>query len=77
MEDEELYFMEFVERHHLDHEEGNLFSYLIRVMNFARALYEVTHMGQFDSIRRSARNHLAVVDERLIDADAWYERWYW
>lgn len=77
MEDEDLFFMEFVDRHNLAHEEGNLFSYLIRVMNFARSLHEVTHLGQFDTIRRKVRNRLAVVDQRLIDADCWYERWYW
>ena len=77
MEDEDLFFMDFVEHHHLEHEEGSLFSYLIRVMNFARALHEVTHIAQFDSIRRTVRNRLAVVDERMIDADAWHERWYW
>ena len=31
-------FLEFVEQHGLEHEEGNLFSYLVRVMNFARKL---------------------------------------
>ena len=31
-------FLEFVDKHSLEHEEGNLFSYLVRVMNFARKL---------------------------------------
>lgn len=77
MEDEDLFVMEFVDEHGLAHEEGSLFSYLIRVMNFARALYEVTFLRQFESIRVKIRNRLAVVDDRLIDDDAWYQRWYW
>jgi len=32
LEDSGMPFLEFVERHHLEHEEGNLFSYLVRVM---------------------------------------------
>ncbi|MEM9487869.1 MAG: DEAD/DEAH box helicase [Myxococcota bacterium] len=69
MEDEDLFFTEFVDKHSLAHEEGNLFSYLIRVMNFARTLNEVTTIPQFASIRRRVRDRLAVVDLRLLEGD--------
>jgi hypothetical protein len=75
MEDEDLVFIEFVEKHNLAHEEGNLFSYLIRVMNFAKSLHEATTMTQFESLFTKVRNRLAAVDERLIDASFWPERW--
>ena len=70
IEDEDLYFMEFVEKHDLAHEEGNLFSYLIRVMNFSRSLHEVTTLPHFDTLRRRIRSRLAVVDLRIIESSA-------
>jgi len=67
MEDDQLGFLDFVDRHHLAHEEGSLFSYLIRVMNFAHTLEEVTAMEQFASLRQRVRRVLSSVDARLID----------
>ncbi|MCG8421184.1 MAG: DEAD/DEAH box helicase [Proteobacteria bacterium] len=75
MEDEDFSFMEFVDKHRLAHEEGNLFSYLIRVMNSSRTLYEVTTMPQFDNLRRRVRNRLAVVDVRLLESDHEWANW--
>jgi hypothetical protein len=66
IEDNQLSFLEFVDRHRLQHEEGSLFSYLIRVMNFAKNLGEATFMEQFTSIESRVRSCLSVVDARLI-----------
>lgn len=68
MEDQDLGFLEFVDRHRLAHEEGSLFSYLIRVMNFAKTLGEVTLMEQFTSLEERVRRCLSVVDIRLVSA---------
>ena len=68
MEDGEMGFLEFVDRHRLAHEEGSLFSYLIRVMNFAKTLGEVTMMDEFTSLEQSVRRCLSVVDIRLVSA---------
>jgi hypothetical protein len=78
MEDQDLFFMEFVDKHGLAHEEGNLFSYLIRVMNFAKKLYEVTTIRQFESLAEKVRDRLAVIDLRLID-EMWskQDRYWW
>lgn len=66
IEDNQLGFLDFVERHRLQHEEGSLFSYLIRVMNFAKNLGEATFMEQFTSIESRVRSCLSMVDARLI-----------
>jgi hypothetical protein len=66
MEDNDLAFLDFVERHRLQHEEGSLFSYLIRVMNFAKNLGEATFMEQFTNIEARVRSCLSMVDARLI-----------
>jgi len=66
LEEEELGFLEFVDRHGLAHEEGSLFSYLIRVMNFSRTLLEVTTMEQFGIIEKRVRALLSPIDARLI-----------
>lgn len=66
MEDEEQSFMDFVEREKLEREEGSLFSYLIRVMNFAHSLAEVTKLEQFALLEDRVRTVLAVVDARLV-----------
>jgi hypothetical protein len=50
MEDQALGFLEFVQQENLAHEEGSLFSYLIRVMNFATTLHQVTGLGEFGSL---------------------------
>lgn len=68
MEDEDLGFLEFVGKHRLAHEEGNLFSYLIRVMNFAKNLGEVTTMEQFTNLEKRVRSCLSVVDIRMVSA---------
>lgn len=65
MEDEELGFMDFVDRERLAHEEGSLFSYLIRVTNFARSLADATGVAQFGELSDKVRVCLAVVDPRL------------
>lgn len=74
MEDENLGFLAFVDKHRLAHEEGSLFSYLIRVMNLAKNLGEVTTMEQFINLERRVRTCLSVVDVRLAsmnDYSAW------
>jgi hypothetical protein len=72
MEDESLGFLEFIERHGLDHEEGSLFSYLVRVMNFARKLGEASELEQFTELADKVRTVLAKIDERLVDDNkAW------
>ena len=60
-----LHSREFVDRHRLAHEEGSLFSYLIRVMNFAHTLNGVTGLEQFGAIEDRIRERLVAVDERL------------
>ncbi len=65
MEEDEQGFLEFVERERLQHEEGSLFSYLIRIMNFAKTLSEVTQIPQFTTLTERVRAVLAPVDARL------------
>jgi superfamily II DNA/RNA helicase len=67
MEDGELGFMDFVEKHNLAYEEGNLFSYLARVMRVARMLKEVTGLGEFETLEQNVRGRLAAIDERVVD----------
>ena len=67
MEDENLSFLELVERENLHHEEGSLFSYLIRVMNFARKLGEASQLAQFEEIGEKIRAVLAKVDARMLE----------
>lgn len=71
LEDSTLGFLEFVERHHLEHEEGNLFSYLIRVMNFARKLHEASQLTEFEDMAERVQRLLAHVDVRLVDDSKW------
>jgi hypothetical protein len=66
LEAEELSFMDFVERHHLAPEEGNLFSYLARVMKIARALKEATGLDEFAALERRIRDKLGAVDDRIL-----------
>ncbi len=65
IEDGEHAFMEFVDKNRLAHEEGSLFSYLIRIMNFANTLAQVTKLEQFSSIEDKVRTLLTAVDKRL------------
>jgi len=71
LEDAGIGFLEFVERHALEHEEGNLFSYLVRVMNFARKLYEASQLTEFEDMAERVQKVLARVDIRLIDDRKW------
>jgi hypothetical protein len=67
MEDEKVGFLEFVEREGLAHEEGNLFSYLVRCMNTARKLGEASELSELTDIAERIRDVLARVDPRLLD----------
>jgi len=71
LEDSGIGFLEFVERHSLEHEEGNLFSYLVRVMNFARKLGEASQLSEFEDMAERVQKVLARVDIRLIDDRKW------
>jgi hypothetical protein len=66
MEDEKLDFMDYVERFHLETEEGNLFTYLARVMKIARMLHEATTIEEFKTLQDEVRSRLAAVDERVL-----------
>ena len=72
LEDEGTTFMRFCEKHDLQHEEGNLFSYLIRVMNTARKLFEASHVPGFEVLAERVRDCLARVDVRLDPKHAHY-----
>jgi len=71
MEDGGLGFLEFVERHGLDHEEGSLFSYLVRIMNFARKIGDASKLEQLTELATRVRTVLAKIDERLVDDRNW------
>ncbi|MGE0546916.1 MAG: DEAD/DEAH box helicase [Kofleriaceae bacterium] len=71
LEDSGMAFLEFVERHSLEHEEGNLFSYLVRVMNFARKLGEASQLTEFEDMAERVQKLLARVDVRLVDDRSW------
>ncbi|MBA3394792.1 MAG: DEAD/DEAH box helicase [Deltaproteobacteria bacterium] len=71
LEDSGMGFIEFVERHHLQHEEGNLFSYLIRVMNFSQKLFEASQLSELEDMADRVRKLLSRVDIRLLDVKQW------
>ena len=71
LEDSGIGFLEFVERHSLEHEEGNLFSYLVRVMNFARKLGQASQLSEFEDMAERVQKVLARVDIRLVDDRKW------
>ncbi len=71
LEESGLTFMEFSDKHGLEHEEGNLFSYLIRVMNFARKLGEASGLSEFEDMAERVQRLLARVDVRLVDDKKW------
>jgi hypothetical protein len=71
LEDSGLTFLEFVEKHGLEHEEGNLFSYLVRVMNFARKLGEASQLSEFEDMAERVQKLLARVDVRMVDDRKW------
>jgi len=66
LEAEDVSFMDFVEAHHLAPEEGNLFSYLSRVMKIARALREATGLIEFEALESRIRGRLGAVDDRVL-----------
>jgi hypothetical protein len=70
IEDGGIGFLEFVEKHGLEHEEGNLFSYLVRVMNFAQKLGEASQLTEFEDMAERVRKLLARIDLRIADR-AW------
>jgi hypothetical protein len=72
LEDSGLTFLEFVDKHGLEHEEGNLFSYLVRVMNFARKLYEASQLSELEDMAERVQKLLARVDVRLVDDAKWW-----
>ncbi len=63
---EQLSFLEFVEAHHLAHEEGSLFSYLSRVARVASSIGQASGMEAFIELDEKVRNYLAVVDPRVL-----------
>jgi hypothetical protein len=65
MDDERLGFLDFVTREGLEHEEGSLFTYLVRCMNAARKLGEASHLPQFTELGERIKACLAQVDERF------------
>jgi hypothetical protein len=67
MEDGKLSFMDFVEKHGLEYEEGSLFTYLARVMKIARMLNQATEVGHFESLEKAVRQCLAEVDPRVLE----------
>ncbi len=71
LEESGLTFLEFSDKHGLEHEEGNLFSYLIRVMNFSRKLGEASGLSELDEMAERVQRLLARVDVRLVDDKKW------
>jgi hypothetical protein len=67
IETENLSFVEYVEKHQLDEEEGSLFTYLARVMKAARMLKEVTGIAEFETIELAVRSKLAAIDARVLE----------
>jgi superfamily II DNA/RNA helicase len=67
LEDSGVGFLEFVEKHSLEHEEGNLFTYLVRVMNFAQKLYEASQLTEFEDMAGRVKTLLGRIDLRLVD----------
>jgi len=67
LEDGGFSFLEFVEKHHLEHEEGNLFSYLIRVMNFAQKLYEASQLSELEDMADRIKKLLGRIDMRFVE----------
>ena len=67
MEEADDGFMDFVERHDLAMEEGNLFSYLARVMRMAKMLFEATQLTELQELETRIRTRLAVIDARILE----------
>ena len=67
LEDSGAGFLEFVDKHGLEHEEGNLFGYLIRVMNFAQKLGAASGLSELDEMAERVRKLLARIDLRMAE----------
>lgn len=67
LEDSGLSFLEFVTKHGLEHEEGNLFSYLIRVMNFSTKLFQASQLTEFEDMAERVQKLLARIDLRVME----------
>lgn len=65
--EDELTFVDYVERHDLGEEEGSLFTYLARVMKAAKMLDEVSGHAAFAPIEKEIRSKLAAIDERVME----------
>jgi len=65
LEDSGLTFVEFVDKHGLEHEEGNLFSYLVRVMNFATKLGEASGLSELEDLAGRVKAQLGRIDLRM------------
>jgi len=74
LEDSGAGFLEFVEKHGLEHEEGNLFSYLVRVMSFAQKLGEASGLSELGDMAERVKALLARIDLRMVD-DARHSRY--
>ena len=74
MEEANIGFMEFVDKERLAHEEGNLFSYLVRCMNTARKLGEASELSELETISERIRAVLVKVDSRLLDKKRKWDR---
>jgi hypothetical protein len=67
MEDEDLTFMDFVQKEDLGTEEGSLFTYLARIMKGARSLNDVWEHEALTQMELKIRNRLAAIDERVLE----------
>jgi hypothetical protein len=66
LEDSGMGFLELVDKRGLEHEEGNLFTYLIRVMNCARKIGEVSGLSELTDMAERIQKLLARIDERMV-----------
>jgi hypothetical protein len=67
MQDGEHSFLDFVEKENLETEEGSLFSYLVRVMKFAKMLFDATALDEFRNLEDAVRDKLSVIDARVVE----------
>lgn len=67
IEDEDLTFMEYVQKEDLGQEEGSLFTYLARIMKAARSLNEIWEHEAFTQMELNIRRKLAAIDERVLE----------
>ena len=71
LEDSGATFLEFVAKHGLEHEEGNVFSYLVRVMNFANKIGEASKLDELNAMADRVRALLGSIDLRLVQDRRW------